>query len=1039
MSRNVFKKFGSIRAAFIATVGFPLLIATSAYAQNPPPAAAGEATTERVTVTGSYIPTAEGESALPVTVYQADVIQKAGANTPAEGLRQLPSFVGNTVTENDSNGGDGTAAVSLRGLGPNNTLTLINNRRAFLSVSTVTYTNINAIPIGAVSRIEILKDGASAAYGSDAVAGVVNFILLNGPGEAPYEGAEIFALYGNTTDTDARVWQGYVKGGVTGLDGKVSIAGVGEYYNREALFSRDRDIAASADRRALGGNNQGSPTYAGRISYRTDSTDTKSQQASTLIDLTNADPKGGGPGGGKSPDYRKFDAAGAGTDDDRFNFRAFTPAIPGMEKASYYVTGRYKIFDDMLQMYGDILYTKQKQANGLAAAPFGIDGGTLSQSEFNPFVGASDGFGTNDQLRSATYRLVNELGNRNSFYDYDYYRYTLGFNGDFNVKDNDFISNWSYNTGMVYYRSDQLRIDSGDATATGIFAGITDGIDTDGDGVADTFFNPFIGQNAPSSGTSTTYDGEGNVTGTAHYDNTLIAQQSAYLGHSFFYERDYLYDITVNANLFPGLYNGGISMAGGFEYRHNAYHQVPDPVQVAGDQLGFNASANTKYQQEVHSYFGEVKIPLVISTMNVPWMRSAELSFAYRFEEFHNEDLYFNGAPGTVQSADFDNGGTPRVSVRIQPIEDITLRASWGQSFRSPFPFQLFDPAVQNFPNIFDAYFSGILQPPQGVFQAGTPGLQPEETDVWAAGMVLTPRFLKGFTMTVDFYQEFTTNLIVDSASLAQIMVTQNALDLLAGNPPSFVDPDGPGQGALGVTRDGTGALSAVDSATTNAGKRLVTGMDIFASYELPLNPDWGRFTISSAYNYFFAWKAQASPGFGYTNYLGDYSAVLPLSPGAIPYHKGFLRSEWEWRGWDFLSTVNYISSFNDDSAFVLASRPISGTGANPAYPFYRRCSDYITLDMQLSYEFRKPVTEAVATSYAKDAKDAKSAMAPVGGADNGSFAQRMLWNTRITVGVNNAFDRNPPTVLGAFNDNYDTSLYTVRNRYWYTSISKKF
>jgi hypothetical protein len=98
MSRNVFKKFGSIRAAFIATVGFPLLIATSAYAQNPPPAAAGEATTERVTVTGSYIPTAEGESALPVTVYQADVIQKAGANTPAEGLRQLPSFVGNTVT-----------------------------------------------------------------------------------------------------------------------------------------------------------------------------------------------------------------------------------------------------------------------------------------------------------------------------------------------------------------------------------------------------------------------------------------------------------------------------------------------------------------------------------------------------------------------------------------------------------------------------------------------------------------------------------------------------------------------------------------------------------------------------------------------------------------------------------------------------------------------------------------------------------------------------------------------------------------------------
>ncbi len=94
------------------------------------------------------------------------------------------------------------------------------------------------IPLGALSRSEILKDGASAIYGSDAVAGVVNFILLNGPGEAPYEGAEIDFLYGNTTDTDARVLQAYVKGGVA--TEKVSIAAAAEYYDRDALFSRDR-------------------------------------------------------------------------------------------------------------------------------------------------------------------------------------------------------------------------------------------------------------------------------------------------------------------------------------------------------------------------------------------------------------------------------------------------------------------------------------------------------------------------------------------------------------------------------------------------------------------------------------------------------------------------------------------------------------------------------------------------------------------------------------------------------------------------------
>ena len=90
------------------------------------------------------------------------------------------------------------------------------------------------------------------------MAGVVNFILLNGPGEAPYEGAEIDFLYGNTTDTDARVLQTWVRGGVA--TEKVSVAAAAEYYDRDALFSRDRDIAARRDKRFLGGGNTGSPT-----------------------------------------------------------------------------------------------------------------------------------------------------------------------------------------------------------------------------------------------------------------------------------------------------------------------------------------------------------------------------------------------------------------------------------------------------------------------------------------------------------------------------------------------------------------------------------------------------------------------------------------------------------------------------------------------------------------------------------------------------------------------------------------------------------
>src|SRR6476619_7055312 len=144
MIRNVLHTLGSLRTALVAAVGIPLVIAGGAYAQNPTPSPGpnapnapvqSEATTERVIVTGSYIPTAETESALPVTVYTAEVLKKQGANTPVEGLRQLPSFVGGNSgagqSENDSNGGNGGAFINLRGIGFVNTLVLVNGRRTF--------------------------------------------------------------------------------------------------------------------------------------------------------------------------------------------------------------------------------------------------------------------------------------------------------------------------------------------------------------------------------------------------------------------------------------------------------------------------------------------------------------------------------------------------------------------------------------------------------------------------------------------------------------------------------------------------------------------------------------------------------------------------------------------------------------------------------------------------------------------------------------------------------------------------------------------
>ncbi len=981
------------------------------------------------------IPPAETESALRVTIYTAEVLQKQGANTPIEGLRQLPSFVGTTATENDSNGGDGSAFINLYALGPRNVVTLVNGRRAF------SFSDINAIPIAALSRTEILDHGV---YGSDSTAGVVNFILLNGPGEAPYQGAELYALYGNTTDTDAHVRQVYLRGGVTGLDGRVAVAAAGEYYSRANLFARDREISATADNsnnptgNGWGGNNNNSPTYSGRVLVGVSGSSVGLTPGErTLINLSS--------GGTRVPgDYRQFDGpatGGPGTDPDRFNFRDFTPAIPAVEKAMYFVTGRYKISGDGLQLYGDMMYSHTKQDNAIVGTPFAVPGTIAETNPATAIVAQNHSpyspFGA--FLSNIRYRLQQELGNRKSFFDSDYHRYVIGANGDFNFKDNGFISRFGYDSGFVYEEYQQVRIDSGDAQFTPLFAEIGAGN-----------FNPFIGQRAPTSGVAGIYT-TNPVTGAAvpvlnpdgsqatrAYDNTAAAQRAAYTGHSLFWERDYLYDLKVNMHLFANLWNGGIDLAMGYEHRNIHQHSVPDPVQVAGDQLGFTPAPNMKARQEVDSFFIDLNLPIVTSIMNVPGVRSLDLAIGWRRDEFSSTNLLLVPGSPVQTSASFANenpeedfGGSPTVSLRYQPFPDLMFRASWRQSIRPPTFEELFTPVTQIFPPIFGG---GVIIFPPTVFTGGNPTLKPEKTDAYSAGIVWSPKFIPGFVMTMDWYQLFTRDMILDGDFFPALALAQNKIS--GGT--AFVDPDGcgggsgtidgPGGPGVGITRDpDTNFVDCIDSLNSNAGKRLVQGLEVTATYDIPTE-HFGKFTFSGGYNHFFTWKAEPLAGTGAHSFLGSYdNGSLPFGPGAVPHNKGFLRGEWEWRGFDFVATGNYIGDFRDDPSFDLIVRD------EP-----RNVPSYITLDMQLSYEFVKPDSDAPPV-YAKDSKESRNIMPTPADSSIGSIWQRLLWGTKITVGVNNAFDRNPPTVLAAPNDNYDTSLYSIRNRYYYVAFSKKF
>ena len=273
MTRNVQKTLG-IRVALVAAAAFPLIIAMSARAQEPAPAppttgsnvapaggaAATEATAERVVVTGSNIPTAEEVGPNPVDTYRRDDITRLGVRTPTDLVLRLPASTGSNTTENNTNGGDGSTRISLRGIDPKETLVLEDGRR--LANAGAASIDFNQFPLGLIDHIDILKDGASPVYGTEAVAGVVNVFLIH-----KFRGLEVYASYGNTNlgfANDMGEESAYLLAG-TG-DDKTNIVVYAGMYNGAEIRSSDVNVSHDPDKSAFGSFDLRSSNLAGRIS-----------------------------------------------------------------------------------------------------------------------------------------------------------------------------------------------------------------------------------------------------------------------------------------------------------------------------------------------------------------------------------------------------------------------------------------------------------------------------------------------------------------------------------------------------------------------------------------------------------------------------------------------------------------------------------------------------------------------------------------------------------------------------------------------------
>src|SRR6267142_4180554 len=798
MTHNALKTFRFVRLALMAGVGFPLILASNAFAQLPAPAVPAEpgapppstAEVERVVVTGSNIPTAEETGPNPVDTYRPQDIEKLGIRNATDLTTFIPQEAGGTVNQNIANGGDGTTQINLRGLLPKETLVLIDGKRFAPSALFGGY-NIQLIPFSMIDHIDILKDGASAVYGADAVAGVVNFFLIH-----KFRGLEIGGTYGNTNlgaSNDMGEWEAWLKAG-TG-DDKTDIVVIADFWQRTGgLFSRDRDISANAFFIPFGGFDVRSGYFPGSVGSRrllptmffgpggppqpgvntpiphsAPNAATSPFYKNPVVFAPNAYP---GAPGIIGPNARQFrpqfgtDYKGGGNY-FRYNFAAITPALPSADRQSFYGSFTRNICDKYLVVFADFKVVRSLFDSSFAAVPFtpdpfkNSDGTPFSSigisvpitNPFNPFTAADATLiykGAPVPVTTGVrFRGINDSGPRSVKLPYYDYLFDIGLRGEMG-EFGDYFKTWNWELGFRYSRNEScFCLGAGQVSESALRDAL---LDTD----PATAFDPFLNF-------------------TAH--NTRAARARVYieLHNTGQFEWPLGY-ATVNGNLF-NLPAGPVSFTIGGEYDGERVRIDRDSISNTFDAIGPNGQS-FKVNRDVWGMYEEVRVPFTSSTWNFPGFYSFEVDFAER-EEWYSQNTSTVLTPFQPATSSQYNGQRPKVSVRWQPVDPkyigaVTLRGSYTEAFHAPTLFEITPAGSQNFQLVTDPF--SRLTPDQIEERiSGNPRLQPEVAYEWSYGIVYSPKWLKGLTVSADWWH-------IDLRSI--ILNFIDAQSIIDGNPP---------------------------------------------------------------------------------------------------------------------------------------------------------------------------------------------------------------------------------------------------------------
>ncbi|HEY0943182.1 MAG TPA: TonB-dependent receptor [Steroidobacter sp.] len=846
---------------------------------------------EEVVITGSRIRRVDEETASPVFVMDASTIANTGVSTLGDLMMRVPAISGAATNPQVNNGGGtGESNVELRGLGAQRTLVLLNGRRINIlgANGTTSAVDINMIPLNMIDRVEVLKEGAGAVYGSDAIAGVVNFIT-----KKDWDGADVSVEWGQTGEGDGERQSASLTLGSTGE--KLSVLFGANYNKQDAVSASDRDFSAAA-LYLYGGLAQefgSSRTPRGRISLPDSLTDDFGCSSVTRTP---------GASGAGLDSYRCYSSA-----EDSYNYQPFNLLITPQERTSLFTMLNYELNEGM-EAYGEVLYNRTRSGFQIAPLPFDANADDVvisAANAYNPF-GTDFGGAVSGRENPNFLVRLEALGNRRSEVNTDSILANAGLRGNVGS------TSWQWDAGVQLGRMSQDQNISGYLLKPQLQAAVGP-THVGADGVL---------RCGPTEALAISGCTPINI-----FNLSDPAQIQALQDISTNYRSDYKYTSTgysLNANgeLFD-FGAGPVLMAIGAEYREQEGVFETDvltrgeaPLYLSCLLAQETCTGNSQADYNVREIYTEFFVPLL---RDLPGVQALNVTAGIRYSDYSVDTI------GDDTNAQF--------KIEYRPISDVLIRGSYAQVFRAPTILDLSKAPSQDSPTFSDpctnltpaalAASPGLQRacvgvPTTGDFSQpvsqitglilGNPDLKPETGDVVTFGVVYDPQFVQGLSLTVDYWRYKIEDLITPldpNFAVEQCVDNGTYCELM------FRYPEG---------HPAAGEFQVFQEPIVNLGVLETDGIDFGVKYALRDTPV-GSFNFSLDLTRINSYENTPSPGAAPVEIAGTFDRQF----GNYAKWRGLLGVGWAMGGFDGLLTLRYIDNLkvNDPDGLLVDEPPL--------------------------------------------------------------------------------------------------------------------